>query len=234
MYQYFCFIEDILNRINCFCTDSRSVEKNDIFIPIKGNKTDGHKFIADVIEKDASIIFSELLFDDDKIIKVHSTKDTLKKLSIQWIKFFEKPIIAITGSNGKTTTKEMIRKIFSSINKTNYTFGNYNSSIGLPVSLFNFSLSASPIVLEMGANNPGEIDYLCKIAKPDYSLITNIQNAHIGNFKSIEDLIKTKISIFKNTNCDGMIFENLDDIHISNMCYNFSNKVQFSFNDKKS
>ena len=123
--------------------------------------------------------------------------------------------------------------IFGSINKTNYTFGNYNSSVGLPINLFNFSLSSEPIVLEMGANNTGEIDYLCQIAKPDYSLITNIQNAHIGNFKSIEDLIKTKISIFKNTNCDGMIFENLDDIHISNMCHNFSNKVQFSFNDKK-
>ena len=223
-----------INRINSICTDSWIVEKNDIFIAIIGENTDGHKFINDVIKKDASIIFSELLFNNSKVIKVNSTKETLTNLSIQWIKFFKKPIIAITGSNGKTTTKEMIRKIFGSINKTNYTFGNYNSSVGLPINLFNFSLSSEPIVLEMGANNPGEIDYLCQIAKPDYSLITNIQNAHIGNFKSIEDLIKTKISIFKNTNCDGMIFENLDDIHISNMCYNFSNKVQFSFNDKKS
>ena len=222
-----------INRINSICTDSRIVEKNDIFIPIKGENTDGHKFINDVIKKDASIIFSELLFNNSKVIKVNSTKETLTNLSIQWIKFFKKPIIAITGSNGKTTTKEMIRKIFGSIHKTNYTFGNYNSSVGLPINLFNFSLSSEPIVLEMGANNPGEIDYLCQIAKPDYSLITNIQNAHIGNFKSIKDLIKTKISIFKNTNCDGMIFENLDDIHISDMCQNFSNKVRFSFNDKK-
>jgi len=222
-----------VNKINCICTDSRIIEKNDIFLPIKGQNIDGHKFINDVIKKDASIIFSEFLFNNKKVIKVNSTKETLKKLSIQWMKFFKKPIIAITGSNGKTTTKEMVRKIFGSINKTNHTIGNYNSSVGLPINLFNFSLSSNPIILEMGANKPGEIDYLCKIAKPDYSLITNIQNAHIGNFKSIDDLTQTKISIFKNTNSDGIIFENSDDIYISDMCQKFSNKVRFGFNDKK-
>ena len=98
-----------INRINSICTDSRIVEKNDIFIPMKGENTDGHKFINDVIKKDASIIFSELLFNNSKVIKVNSTKETLTNLSIQWIKFFKKPIIAITGSNGKTTTKKMIR-----------------------------------------------------------------------------------------------------------------------------
>ena len=221
-----------VDKINCFCTDSRSIKKNDIFIPIKGNQTDGHKYIKDVIKKDASIIFSEHEFNNHKIIKVNSTKDTLKNLSMQWINFFKKPIIAITGSNGKTTTKEIIRKIFESIKKTNYTSGNYNSSIGLPVSLFNFSLSAAPIVLEMGANNIGEIDYLCKIAKPDYSLITNIQNAHIGNFNSFQDLIETKGSIFRNTNDNGLIFENVDDLNISNICKKFSNKITFGFNNK--
>ena len=221
------------NEINCICTDSRYLKKNDIFIPIKGNNIDGHIFINDAIKKGASIIFSEFSFSNKEVIKVDSTKETLKNLSTQWIKFFKKPIIAITGSNGKTTTKEMIKQIFESTNKTNCTFGNYNSSIGLPINLFNFSLSSIPIVLEMGANNPGEIDYLCQIAKPDYSLVTNIQNAHIGNFKSIEDLAETKASIFKNTNNNGLIFENSDDIYISALCKNFSNKIRFGFNDKK-
>ena len=229
--QNFNFDIDI-NNINSICTDSRFIEKNDIFIPIKGKKTDGHKFINDAIAKDASIIFSEKSIQNNRVINVDSTKKSLKDLSIQWINFFKKPIIAITGSNGKTTTKEMIRSILDSVSKTNYTIGNYNSSIGLPMNLFNFSLSSNPIVLEMGANNPGEIDYLCKIAKPDYSIITNIQNAHIGNFKSIKDLIKTKISIFKNTNSEGLIFENSDDLYISDMCKNFSNKIRFGFNDK--
>ena len=221
-----------INKVDSICTDSRMVEKNDIFIPIKGQNTDGHKFIDDVIKKDVSVIFSELQSSHHKIIKVNSTRETLKDLSIQWLNFFKKPIIAITGSNGKTTTKEMIRSILDSINKTNYTIGNYNSTIGLPMNLFNFSLSSNPMVLEMGANSPGEIDYLCKIAKPDYSIITNIQSAHIGNFKSIKDLIETKISIFKNTNSKGFIFENSDDLYISDMCKKFPNKIRFGFNDK--
>ncbi len=221
-----------IDKVDSICTDSRMIEKNDIFIPIKGQNTDGHKFIDDVIKKDVSVIFSESQSSHHKIIKVNSTRETLKDLSIQWLNFFKKPIIAITGSNGKTTTKEMIRSILDSINKTNYTIGNYNSTIGLPMNLFNFSLSSNPMVLEMGANSPGEIDYLCKIAKPDYSIITNIQSAHIGNFKSIKDLIETKISIFKNTNNKGFIFENSDDLYISDMCKKFPNKIRFGFNDK--
>ena len=222
-----------INDINSICTDSRIIERNDIFIPIKGKNKDGHQFINDVIKKGSSIIFSEVSINSSKVISVNSTKETLKDLSIQWLNFFKKPIIAITGSNGKTTTKEMIRRIFDSTNKANYTIGNYNSSIGLPVNLFNFSLSANPMILEMGANNPGEIEYLCNIAKPDFSIITNIQNAHIGNFKSIKDLIETKAAIFKNTNNDGLIFENSDDIYISDISKNFQNKIQFGFNNKK-
>ena len=183
-----------LNNVNGICTDSREVRKGDIFIPIKGKQLDPHNFIPDVLEKKASMIFSEIQFQDENIINVESTKDTLKKLSSEWIKFFDKPIIAITGSNGKTTTKELLKKTFNYSHNTNHTIGNYNSSIGLAVNLFNFSLDADVSILEMGANNPNEIQYLCEIVKPNYSLITNIQNAHIGNFDSIEELIKTKIS----------------------------------------
>ena len=222
-----------INKINSLCTDSRHIEKDDIFIPIKGSNVDGHHFINDVIKKGASIIFSESSSQYDGSIKVQSTKKILKELSTQWINNFKKPIIAITGSNGKTTTKEMVKKIFQSTHKVNYTIGNYNSSIGLPVSLFNFSLSKEPIILEMGANSPGEIDYLCQIAKPDYSLITNIQNAHIGNFKSIKDLIKTKGAIFDQTNDNGLIFENSDDQNISDICKKFSNKIRFGFKNKQ-
>ena len=203
-----------LNTINGICTDSREVKKGDVFIPIKGEQLDPHQFIPNVIEKKPSIIFSEIKFQNKNIIKVKSTKNTLKNLSSDWVEFFKAPIIAITGSNGKTTTKEMLNNIFSSVYKTNYTRGNYNSSIGLPINLFEFCLDANVSILEMGANKADEIDYLCQIAKPHYSLITNIQNAHIGNFNSFNDLINTKISIFKNTNINGKIFENLDDINI--------------------
>ena len=220
-----------LNTINGICTDSREVKKGDVFIPIKGEQLDPHQFIPNVIEKKPSIIFSEIKFQNKNIIKVKSTKNTLKNLSSDWVEFFKAPIIAITGSNGKTTTKEMLNNIFSSVYKTNYTRGNYNSSIGLPINLFEFCLDANVSILEMGANKADEIDYLCQIAKPHYSLITNIQNAHIGNFNSFNDLINTKISIFKNTNINGKIFENLDDINIMKNSPAQQNKVQFSFKD---
>ena len=223
-----------ISHVDSFCTDSRKIQKHDIFMPIKGHNVDSHKFIPDVIKKEASIIFSETEFNNNSIIKVNSTKKTLKKISSQWIKFFKAPIIAITGSNGKTTTKEMLNQIFSYKYKTNYTIGNYNSSVGLPVNLFNFSLDADIIILEMGANKPNEIEYLCNIAQPDYSIITNIQNAHIGNFSSINELLDTKSSIFKNTSVNGLIFQNTDDTNISRVCKKFSNKkIKYGFNNKK-
>ena len=222
-----------LNTIDSFCIDSRLVKKNDIFIPIKGKYIDPHSFISKVLIKKPAIIFSEKEFKNNNIIKVDSTKKLLNKLSKQWIKSFNNPTIAITGSNGKTTTKEMLTSIFKSVYKTNNTKGNYNSSIGLPVNLFNFSLDAEINIVEMGASKPNEINNLCQIIKPDYGLITNIHNAHIGNFDSFEELLETKLSIFKNTVNNGTIFENNDDINISKYCKGLKNKISFGFKNSK-
>ena len=222
-----------LNAIDSFCIDSRLVQKNDIFMPIRGNYIDPHNFISEILVKKPAIIFSEKEFNNNNVINVKSTKNVLKKISKEWIKSFKKPIIAITGSNGKTTTKEMLVSIFNSIYKTNNTKGNYNSSIGLPVNLFNFSLDADINIIEMGASRPNEIHDLCQIIKPNYSLITNIQNAHIGNFSSFKELIDTKLSIFKNTVKSGIIFGNADDINISNYCKDVKNKISFGFKNSK-
>ena len=137
-----------LNKINSFCTDSREIKPYDIFLSIKGKNVDSHKFIHDILQKKPSIIFSEIDFNNKNIIKVKSTKETLKNISIQWMKNFKNPIIGITGSNGKTTTKEMLNKIFSYKYNTNCTTGNFNSSIGLPINLFNFSLDAKITILD--------------------------------------------------------------------------------------
>ena len=125
-----------LNDIDSFCIDSRLVKKNDIFMPIKGNNVDPHKFIPEILAKKPAMIFSEKEFENNRVIKVDSTKSILKKLTKQWMESFTKTTIAITGSNGKTTTKEMLLSIFKSVYKVNNTKGNYNSLIGLPINLF--------------------------------------------------------------------------------------------------
>ena len=220
------------SKIGSICTDSRLLKKNDIYIPIKGATYDGHEFITKDLKNKSLITFSERP-DISKTINVSSTKLLLKELSEEWLCFFKKPIIALTGSNGKTSTKELLKNIFESKNKVNCTIGNYNSTIGLPMNLFSFSLGSYPQIIEMGANQKNEINYLCQIAKPDYSLVTNIQNAHIGNFNSMNDLIDTKTSIFRNTNEDGYIFENNDDKQIAEYCKNINNKIQFGFKNRK-
>jgi UDP-N-acetylmuramoyl-tripeptide--D-alanyl-D-alanine ligase len=222
-----------LKNIDSFCIDSRLVKKNDIFMPIKGNYIDPHNFISDVLKNKPAMIFSEQVYDNKNIIKVDSTKKVLNEISKKWIKHFKQTVIAITGSNGKTTTKEILTSIFSYIYKSNNTKGNYNSSIGLPVNLFNFSLDAEINIIEMGASKPNEIDQLCQIVKPHYSVITNIHNAHIANFNTFEELVKTKLSIFKNTINQGLIFENNDDINISKYCEDKKNKITFGFKNSK-
>lgn len=218
-----------LKDIDSLCIDSRLVQKNDIFVPIKGNHIDPHNFISEVLTKNPAAIFSEKEFKNNNIIKVSSTKKILHQISKKWIKNFKQPTIAITGSNGKTTTKEMLINIFKSVYKINNTKGNYNSSIGLPINLFNFSLDAELNIIEMGASKPKEINDLCQITKPDFSLVTNVHNAHIGNFESFEELLETKLAIFKNTLASGKIFENNDDINISKYCKNLKNKISFGF-----
>ena len=222
-----------LNTVDSFCIDSRLVQKNDIFMPIKGDYIDPHNFISKVLIKKPAMIFSEREFKNNNVIKVDSTKKILNKLSKQWIKSFNNPTIAITGSNGKTTTKEMLASIFKSVYKTNNTKGNYNSSIGLPINLFSFSLDAEINIIEMGASKPNEINDLCQIINPDYGLITNIHNAHVGNFDSFEELLETKLAIFKNTVNSGTIFENNDDINISKYCKGLKNKISFGFKNSK-
>ena len=221
-----------IKNIDSFCLDSRLLEKNDIFLPIKGKNFDPHKILPDILKKNPALVFSEKKINDERVVLVDSSKDILLKLAKEWMSFFNIPVIAITGSNGKTTTKEMLVEIFKSKFKINYSKGNYNSLIGLPVNTFEFCLDADYIIVEMGASKPNEINELCKIIKPDFSLITNIHEAHIGNFNSFEDLVKTKTAIFKNTDTNGLIFKNIDDINIKNFCKKDKNSISFSFKDK--
>ncbi|MBI45355.1 MAG: hypothetical protein CMG66_04225 [Candidatus Marinimicrobia bacterium] len=223
-----------IEKINGVSIDSRLIENNDIFIPFKGVLFDGNQFIDSVLEKKGTICLSEnnRFINNNRVVSTSSNKQALSNLSQTWLQKMGSKIIAITGSNGKTTTKELLYHIIKDKYRCGKSKDNHNSTIGLPLSILNCKINDKYTVLELGANQPGEIKDLCEIVKPDLSLITNISNAHIENFKSLQDIAKTKSAIFSCLDKNGIAFVNLNDKIISNLPIK-SNKVTFGFNEPK-
>lgn len=180
--------------------DSRTIKNGELFIALKGSKFNGHDFLQDsLIKGDGAIVSqSPITFIDGKTII--SVRDTLKALQ-QLARFmrFKKdiPIIGITGSNGKTTTKEIVASVLSSNYKVLKNFGNLNNHIGLPLTLTRIQEDHEVAVLEMGASGPGDIKELCNIAMPDYGILTNITPSHLEGFKDMDTLRKTKLEILE-------------------------------------
>ena len=179
--------------------DSRNIHKNDLFIAIKGEKFDGNDFLDQALQNGASYTLSSTRSDNGHHIFVEDLQDFLKKLCKRWLKDFNGKIIGITGSNGKTTTKDLIAHFLQSKFKVEKTLGNYNTSISVPLSIFSFSLKTDIYVLELGANKVGDIDYLSSMVKPHYGIITSISSAHLEGFGSIENIEKEKKSILKHS-----------------------------------
>lgn len=179
--------------------DSRNIHKNDLFIAIKGEKFDGNDFLDQALQNGASYTLSSTRSDNGHHIFVEDLQDFLKKLCKRWLKDFNGKIIGITGSNGKTTTKDLIAHFLQSKFKVEKTLGNYNTSISVPLSIFSFSLKTDIYVLELGANRVGDIDYLSSMVKPHYGIITSISPAHLEGFGSIENIEKEKKSILKHS-----------------------------------
>lgn len=202
-------------NINNIKIDSRKIVENDIFIAIKGKNSDGHNYIKDAINNGATlIIVSEEvnIKDDIMIIKVRDTIEILGVLATYIIKTIKKPVVAITGSNGKTTTKELIYDILSTKYKVLKSEGNFNNNIGLPLTIFNYD-DEDIIVLEMGMNHKGEIANLVNICNPNVSIITNIGTAHIGNLGSKKNIYKAKLEILNNME-NGFLIINNDDKYL--------------------
>ena len=179
--------------------DSRNIHKDDLFIAIKGEKFDGNDFLDQALQNGASYTLSSTRSDNGHHIFVEDLQDFLKKLCKRWLKDFNGKIIGITGSNGKTTTKDLIAHFLQSKFKVEKTLGNYNTSISVPLSIFSFSLKTDIYVLELGANRVGDIDYLSSMVKPHYGIITSISSAHLEGFGSIENIEKEKKSILKHS-----------------------------------
>jgi UDP-N-acetylmuramoyl-tripeptide--D-alanyl-D-alanine ligase len=179
-------------------TDSRTVKKGELFFALWGQNFNGNKYASEAISKGASYaVIDDPVFETDRTILVDDTLIELMALANYHRKMTKAKVLAITGTNGKTTTKELIASIMSKKLKVHYTRGNLNNEIGLPLTILSAPLDTEMMVLELGANHLGEIRTLCNIARPDYGIITNIGTAHIEGFGSFEGVIKAKTELYE-------------------------------------
>ncbi len=201
-------------KSSCVCTDSRNLTPNCLFVCLKGANFDGNKFALDVLEQGAAYVITENrdLQDNPRAVVVEDALKTLQQLANYHRQQLKMPVIGITGTNGKTTTKELINAVLSSTYKTTCTQGNLNNHIGVPLTLLSIKPTDEMAIVEMGANHVGEIDDLCKIAEPTFGLITNIGVAHIEGFGSKENIIKTKKALYQHVIANnGTLFVNETD-----------------------
>ena len=202
-------------KVNKIKTNSKEISEGDLFIAINS----GHDYIIDAINNGASAIISEKDFNYDipKII-VNSTIESLGKIAKYIRSSYNIPLIAITGSVGKTTTKELIYSILSEKYKVLKSLKNQNNHIGLPLTLFNLDSTYDVIVVELGMNHFNEISYLSQICKPDYAIITNIGSAHIGNLGSKKNILKAKLEILDGLN-NRYLIVNKNDKYLKKLKY---------------
>ncbi len=227
-------IYKIFLESNSVCTDTRNLQENDLFFALKGDNFNGNKFAKQAIQSGAKFaIIDEKEFEGENTILVKDVLETLQELSTHHRKQLDIPIIAITGSNGKTTTKELINTVLSQKYNTTATEGNLNNHIGVPLTLLTLTNKTEIGIVEMGANHPKEIEFLCNIALPDYGYITNFGKAHLEGFGSIEGVIKAKSELYDFLKeRDKTIFINEDDSIQVEKTKNFNT---FSYSeDKKS
>ena len=196
-------------------TDSRNIPVNSIFFALKGENFNGNLFASEALSKGAAyaIIDEKEYATSDRLILVDDTLRCLQQLARFHRDQLNIPIIAITGTNGKTTTKELIAVVLSQKYTVNYTQGNLNNHIGVPLTILSMNNETEFGVVEMGANHQGEIEPLCKIANPDFGIITNIGKAHLEGFGSFEGVIKTKSELYSFLRAKGgKCFINADNI----------------------
>lgn len=196
------------------CTDTRKLESGALFFALKGANFDANEFAQKALEAGciAVIIDNEKYRTGNNTILVEDTLIALQELANHHRKQFKIPFLAITGSNGKTTNKELIHAVLSKKYNTLATIGNLNNHIGVPLTILRLKKEHEFAIIEMGANHQGEIEALCKIAEPDYGLITNIGKAHLEGFGSIEGVKKGKSELYKFLKSfGGKAFINGDD-----------------------
>ena len=229
-------IYELFNKYKSVSIDTRSIKPNDIFFAIKGPNFDGNNFAIQAIKNGASYVISDnpaISKKSDKIIYVDNSIKALQKLANYHRRKLNTKIIAITGSNGKTTSKELILNVLKTKYKTTATKGNLNNHLGVPLSLLEINENTEFSIIEMGANHINEISQLCKIAEPNFGYITNFGNAHLEGFGSIEGVIKGKSELYNYLiNNKSLIFHNSENIMQTSLINNYKNNYTFGINSK--
>lgn len=191
IYQHF-------RECSAVCTDTRNIEKDCLFFALKGDNFNGNQFASRALDAGAKYCIVEEAEStlDERYIQVENVLETLQRLATFHRSKLMIPIIALTGSNGKTTTKELIHAVLSKKYETTATFGNLNNHIGVPLTLLRMNDTTDMGIVEMGANHLKEIEFLCNIAHPNYGLITNFGKAHLEGFGSMEGVVKGKSELY--------------------------------------
>ena len=203
---------DATGVIKTVTTDSRKASSGSLFAAIKGEKSDGHSYVADTFSKGAACAIVEKdVIAEGAVIKVENTISALGKIARAIMRKMCIPVVGITGSVGKTTTRDMTYAVMSKIFNTLKNQGNFNNELGVPLTIFSADECVEAAVIEMGMDNFGEIDRLSYIVNPTVSIITNIGISHIERLGSQENIYKAKSEIFKNTKSSGTVILNGDD-----------------------
>ena len=227
-------IHDLFLKCSKVSIDTRRIEPNSFFVAIKGERFDANTFAKEALEKGAMyvIIDNQEYYIDERTILVKDSLETLQSLAKFHRHYLKLPIIALTGSNGKTTTKELINVVLSQKFNTKATVGNLNNHIGVPLTLLSFTKETEIGIVEIGANHQKEIEFLCEITQPDYGYITNFGKAHLEGFGGFEGVIKGKSEMYNYINTNNKsVFVNLDDEIQNNKTIDFK-RITFSQNDK--
>jgi len=198
--------------------DSRTAAAGDLFVAIKGENFDGHGFVADALERGAvAAVVTRDVGIADRVIMVDDTVTALGRLAHAVLGKSSCSVIAITGSSGKTTTKDILAQLLGEIGPTVAAIGSNNNEIGVPMTVLSIDESTKHLVLEMGARGVGHIDYLCSIARPDIAVVLNVGTAHVGEFGTREATARAKAEIVAATRPDGVVVLNADDLLVAAM-----------------
>lgn len=239
-------LKDKLVGFSSFCTDSRILKADSMFVALK-DKQDGHHFIKEAYQKGCRVFLIEnnieknilkdlMLLPGISLLQVASTFKALQDIAAAWRTLLPGKVVAISGSNGKTSTKYFTYQILKNYKKTYQSPLSFNNHLGLPLSLLEASTTDQCLILEMGMNHKGELKQLVKIAKPDMVLVTQVNQAHIANFNSLQEVADAKMELYKFAPKNAIGIFNQDDCFVKKMQTQYAvdtNKQHFCFGSEK-